>query len=761
MNISFSQLGKHGRLGNQLFQVQATLGMAEKYGAQAVFPAWDYEPYFDLTPALSPSPQPSPEGEGAEGEGSWMPHGEMQSKRIDEKYFHHYDWDLKGSCDLLGYLQSEKYFGSTRLKLKDDFVEECKQTLRSAQGDNFFDKPTICIQIRRGDYVGNGNYYQLSVNYYIDALLTHFPDWREYNILFISDDIEYCRVHFECMPNAYFPSPQPSPKGRGGDIVDMALASACDHFIISNSSFGWWCAWLGEKGLDTASPTRPPSKIIHCGCLHSGKLSKKGNEDYYPERWIQHTKEDHRIPLRDVTFTMPVFMDHADRKANLETSLHLLQITFDTHFIICEQGTKKFEYTSQWAKYVRSDAPHFHRTKMLNNMCNLAETDYIANWDCDVIIPPMQILMAVEELRAGADMVFPYDGRFARMPRNPWLPLIQKHRDIGFVGKEPFKGREADHNSVGGAVMWNKEAFMDGGMENENMISFGPEDCERHDRFKLLGYDIRRVRGSLFHINHFVGVNSNSRNPHFNANHRELEKVRAMSQDELRRYVDTWAWRHPYTSRYYRRISEGAIRSAKIVMEAISNQLSVNSDQLTVIDIGCGLGEWNNENPYYVGVDHRVRKEDLLIPVENFIECDLEKEFVELGLRTKYDLCLCLEVAEHLRSHRADGLVKMLCSLSDIVLFSAAIPFQGGTGHVNEQWQSYWAKLFEENGFGIYARHQPHIINDPDVELWYRNNIVLYERGAVLGAVRDLILPEYYVEIVGHLKRLKDEGSDQ
>ncbi|HZM24551.1 MAG TPA: alpha-1,2-fucosyltransferase [Anaerolineales bacterium] len=706
MIISFSMLGSHGRLGNQLFEVASTLGMAERYGAEAAFPEWKYEQYFDPP----------------------LPHGELQTKKVTEQYFHFYDWGIKESCDLVGYLQSEKYFGSTRLKFKDEFIQEVKE-----KHAGIFEKPTICVQIRRGDYVGNGNYHQLTVNWYIDALLKNFPNWREHNILFISDDIEYCRVHFECLPNAYFST-------GNTDIEDMALASCCDHFIISNSSYGWWCAWFGEK---------PHSTIIHCGCLHSGKLTSKGNEDYYPERWIEHKSESHKIPLKDVTFTIPVHFDHMDRKTNLDLSLFLLQSAFDTNFIICEQGSSKFEYTKKWGNYMRCDSKHFHRTKMLNDMSNTAETDIIVNWDCDVIIPPMQILMAVEELRAGADMVFPYDGKFARIPRAPWFAKIQKHRDIGIVGAEHFKGREDDHNSVGGAVMFNRNAFMDGGMENEHMISFGPEDCERHDRFKTLGYDIRRVKGSLFHLNHFVGPNSSSRNPHFRDNHAELEKIRAMSAEQLRDYVDTWSWRHKYTSSYYHRISEGSIRSAKIVMQELVANCGLAVDS-RVIDIGCGVGEWNNGNPNYVGLDYRIKKKDLLIPAERFIECDLEHEFYQSD--TKFDLCLCLEVAEHLRPDRAEGLVKMLCSLSDFVLFSAAIPFQGGTGHVNEQWQSWWAELFSQHYFFAWDV-QPEIRSNPDVELWYRNNMILYRRGGA-HVVEDLILPEFYMQIVGHLRRI-------
>ncbi len=302
MIISFSKLGNYGRLGNQLFQLASTMGLAEKHGARAVFPNWAYEPYFETC----------------------IPHGPMQTNRLDEKYFHHHEWEIKGNSDLLGYLQSEKYFGSTRMKLRESFVQESKGKM-----PKLFERQVICIQIRRGDYVGNEAYHQLTPTYFIDVLLTHFPDWRNYNLLFLSDDIEYCRTHFECMPNAFF--------SKNRDIVDLALASACDHFIISNSAFGWWCAWLGEK---------PHSKVICSGLRHTGSLAHLEPSDFYPDRWIKHQKDNYKISLRDVTFTIPVFMDHPDRKKNADLSLCILLNSFDANFIVCEQGGNQFQYMS-------------------------------------------------------------------------------------------------------------------------------------------------------------------------------------------------------------------------------------------------------------------------------------------------------------------------------------------------------------------------------------------------------------------------------
>jgi hypothetical protein len=697
MILSFSRLGRHGRLGNQLFQISSTMGLAEKHGARAAFPNWSYEQFFE-TP---------------------IPHGLIQPNRLTEKFFHHHEWDIHGDSDLLGYLQSEKYFGSTRLKLKERFVEETKGRI-----PGLFERRVICIHVRRGDYVGNAAYHQLSPNYFIDALLTHFPDWRAYNVLFLSDDIEYCRTHFECMPNAFF--------SNNRDILDLALASACDHFIISNSAFGWWGAWLGEK---------PHSKVVCSGSLFRGPLAHLESKDFYPDRWIRHRNGDGKIPIRDLTFTIPLFLDHPDRKKNADLLLCLLQNSFNADFIVCEQGGDSFRYMSQWTRYIREEGSRFHRTKMLNDMALRAETPYIANWDCDVIIPPMQLYLAVEELRNGADVVYPFDGRFARMDRSQWFPRIEQSLDIGVVGATPFPGRIHGLNSVGGAVLFNRESFIRGGMENENLISYGPDDCERHDRFKKLGFRIKYIPGTLFHMNHFVGVNSSGRNPNFRANHAELAKIRGMSREELEAYVNGWPWRNPYTNGYYRTIREGGIRSAAAVMDAIGFASG------SVVDVGGGLGEWNNGNPDYWCIDHRVKPEQLLIPADHYIECDLNRNVVAPG-RT-FDLCLCLEVGEHLRPDRADALVGMLCSLSDRVLFSAAIPGQGGVDHLNEQFQSWWAEIFRKYGFGR-ARKQPDIRNNPQVELWYRQNIVLYEKGS-MGRVIDFVLPEYYVQIVGHL----------
>jgi hypothetical protein len=90
-----------------------------------------------------------------------------------------------------------------------------------------------------------------------------------------------------------------------------------------------------------------------------------------------------------------------------------------------------------------------------------------------------------------------------------------------------------------------------------------------------------------------------------------------------------------------------------------------------------------------------------------------------------FDIALSLEVAEHLPDQRAQRFVHDLCRLAPIVIFSAAIPGQGGTGHVNEQWPDYWYHLFEAEGFVVDSGFRYTIWDDDRIENWYRQNILI------------------------------------
>jgi SAM-dependent methyltransferase len=149
----------------------------------------------------------------------------------------------------------------------------------------------------------------------------------------------------------------------------------------------------------------------------------------------------------------------------------------------------------------------------------------------------------------------------------------------------------------------------------------------------------------------------------------------------------------------------------------------------SVVDLGCGIGAWlrafeRNGVTDYLGLDgDYVSAETLLIPADRFRAVDIPR-LSDVGRR--FDIACSLEVAEHLLPECAARFVALLTQAAPVVLFSAAIPRQGGVDHVNEQWQSYWAGLFASHGYVALDCIRPAVFGNPDVEWWYRQNTLVY-----------------------------------
>lgn len=182
-----------------------------------------------------------------------------------------------------------------------------------------------------------------------------------------------------------------------------------------------------------------------------------------------------------------------------------------------------------------------------------------------------------------------------------------------------------------------------------------------------------------------------------------------------------------YNNFFYEKQLLESRNSAKYIVPIINDWFQPKS----IIDIGCGVGAWLDiwkkcKNGIEVkGIDADfVDKSLLLIDVSNeFIEADLNKKLPKLK---KYDLAMCLEVAEHLEGKRADSFIEELTGLSDIVVFSAAIPGQEGTQHINEQFLKYWIDKFNQNGYKCYDVIRPMIWEVDSISWWFRQNIVLF-----------------------------------
>ena len=191
-----------------------------------------------------------------------------------------------------------------------------------------------------------------------------------------------------------------------------------------------------------------------------------------------------------------------------------------------------------------------------------------------------------------------------------------------------------------------------------------------------------------------------------------------------------------YSRKFYRARDHGSLISARHVVSEIVPLLKPKS----VVDVGCGTGAWLRAFKE-MGVTHVhgfdgdwIRPEMLMIDTGEFSAID----FTSLSHFTfdrTYDLTVSVEVAEHLPSQFADRFIGLLTSVAPVILFSAAVPLQGGTGHVNEQWPSYWVPKFDSHGFRMIDSLRWKIWTNPEIEWWYRRNLMLFVQRDLLSSL--------------------------
>lgn len=206
------------------------------------------------------------------------------------------------------------------------------------------------------------------------------------------------------------------------------------------------------------------------------------------------------------------------------------------------------------------------------------------------------------------------------------------------------------------------------------------------------------------------------------------------------------------------------LKDPNVIVPLVINLLKPSS----VVDIGCGVGNFlkifkNKGVQNILGVDGKWANRDLLqkhISLSEFIERDLEKP---LKLNEYYDLVVNLEVAEHLSEKSAEIHVQNLIAAGKLILFSAAIPYQPGQNHINEQWLTYWKKLFEKYNYKLHDIMRPLLWN-LKCQTCYKQNMVVfapidYEFKEKLNytCLNNVVHPELYNYKVNQLERINEE----
>lgn len=243
--ITFSNLGQYGRLGNQMFQIASVIGIAGKNGHDYIFPEWKYTPYMRKA----------------------LPTGIVPATKIDEVGFHYNEFKVgEGAYDIVGYLQSWKYFDHVKDTVNEYFTlsdghKNAVDSIARSFGDN-----TCSIHVRRTDYVNLAQHHPvMPVAYYTRAM----EIMGDCTYVVFSDDIAWCRENFVGGKFVFVHESHP-------DIYDMMLMAKCKHNIIANSSFSWWGAYLNGN---------PDKKVIAPAKWFGPAYDKLNTHDLLPENW--------------------------------------------------------------------------------------------------------------------------------------------------------------------------------------------------------------------------------------------------------------------------------------------------------------------------------------------------------------------------------------------------------------------------------------------------------------------------------------------
>ena len=276
--IRYNDWGKHIRLGNWLFLYAGIQSIIKDSDNAIAFPDYFLWKYLNKRPNVT-----------TDVKYDSIFHFRQTNYTIEEKqYLKDYfikNKDKQININLGSHLQSEKWF------IEDiDYIKECLELKKEyidivrEKYKYIFTKPTIGIGIRRGDFVNHGCFYQIPEDWYLKALESIFSDWETYNIVFFSDDIEWCKAKYK-HSNMFFAEPNNTHTHADGfkhyhkdPMEQFILGTLMNHFIGGNSTFTWLQMWY-VKNFNNGI-------VLHCGENLRGECIKQfNNPDYYPSNW--------------------------------------------------------------------------------------------------------------------------------------------------------------------------------------------------------------------------------------------------------------------------------------------------------------------------------------------------------------------------------------------------------------------------------------------------------------------------------------------
>lgn len=254
--------------------------------------------------------------------------------------------------------------------------------------------------------------------------------------------------------------------------------------------------------------------------------------------------------LKDVLFIIPIKIDSNDRLENTYLQLEYLTHHLDTNIVVGEEESKDGKY---WLEDYRDDIDYlkfpadismFYKAKILNKAYKSYTHPIVVICDVDVLCRISSYIKAADMIRSGEyQIVCPFDGRTASVERDI-IPLIKQRLDISVLDKYDLKTNDPKVSLACGAIIFiDREFYINCGMENENFVSYAPDDQERIHRVCKLGGKFGRDEDSeVFHLQHVRYEDSKAGHEYWKQDVDEWHKVRDMTKGELLEYIDTWNW---------------------------------------------------------------------------------------------------------------------------------------------------------------------------------------------------------------------------
>lgn len=267
------------------------------------------------------------------------------------------------------------------------------------------------------------------------------------------------------------------------------------------------------------------------------------------------------IELKDLTIVIPVKIESSDRYNNIKTVLGYINHHFKTNIKIIEESndTPKLDFLDELKnlsidyKFCKVDSSvAYHRTKYLNEMIFSTTTKVVSNYDSDVFFPVETYVNVVQNILDGdVDFVYPYifgDGQkqlfYSKWYENslkewifyPMCKFVQEWDISIFNDDENIK---IYPSSYGHSIFASTEKYKKAFAENENFISYGPEDQERCYRFKKLGYKVDWYDGYVYHIEHTRTSDSAESNPHYKGNCDLFTHIKSLTTEEIIEYYNS------------------------------------------------------------------------------------------------------------------------------------------------------------------------------------------------------------------------------